>query len=97
MNRARTENDFAAPDALPSLARAHPQRNRATPIELDAVHQGIADDFQIATAACRLEVRVISRDARVVAAIHRVGRNAGPLGRVVIRAPSVAEAQAPIA
>ena len=64
---------------------------RAVAFELELRHQGMADDGEVGAAARRLEVAVVGRDADAGAAVDRIRRRAGSLGRVVILAPAVAE------
>ncbi len=55
--------------------------------------QRAADDRQVGAAAGRLQVAVVGGHAPPVDAVDRVGRRAGPVGRVVVLAPAVAQAQ----
>src|ERR1700722_2569239 len=97
MDRAGAQDDFAALDVGPSIARAHANSHRALAVKLDAVDQGVADDAEIRTLARRFEVAVVGRDARVVAAVHRIRRHSGAGRSVVVLAPSVALVEANVA
>src|ERR1700722_3847921 len=97
MDCAGAQDDFAALDAGPSVARPHAYRHRAVAGELDAVDQCVAEDAEIRTLARGFEVAVVGRDARVVATVHRIRRYSGAGRSVVVLAPSVAEIEADVA
>src|ERR1700688_4423358 len=97
MDRAGAQDDLAALDARPSVARAHSHSDGAVAGDLDAVDQSVADDAQVRAPARRFQVAVVGRDASVVAAVHRVGRYSRAGRSVVVLAPSVAEIEAHIA
>src|ERR1700722_13383740 len=94
---AGAQDDLAALDARPSVARAYANSDRAVAGELDAVDQRVADDAQVRAPARRFQVAVVGRGASVVAPVHRVGRHSGAGGSVVVLAPSVAEVEAHVA
>ena len=97
MDRAGAQDDFAALDAGPSVARAHAYCHGALAVKLDAIDQCVADDAEIRTLARGFEVAVVGRHARVVATVHRIRRDSGAGRRVVVVAPSVVEVEANVA
>ncbi len=97
MDRAGAQDDLAALDPRPSVARADSHSGGAVAGEFDAVDQRVADDAQVRAPTRGFQVAVVGRDASVVAAVHRVRRHAGAGGSVVVLAPSVVEVEADVA
>jgi hypothetical protein len=74
-------------DPLAADARAHAAG--APALEQHAVDERVADDAQVRAAAGRLEIAVVRGDARAIAGVDAVGRDAGSGRRVVVVAPPV--------
>jgi hypothetical protein len=53
-------------------------------IQLDVVDQGIADNREIGPRTCPLEVGIIGRDPLLAPHIHREGRDAAALRRIMV-------------
>ena len=77
--------------ALAAHLHAHAVGMRAIAFEGQRVDHRVADDREVGAVARRFEVSVVDRDAQALAAVDRVGRHAGPLRRVVVVAPAVAQ------
>ena len=92
VHRTGAEHDLAALDRGPLAIELHAHADRSTPFQHHPIDEGVADDAKVRTAAGRLEVRVVRRDALFThgVTIDRVRRNALARRRVVVRAPAVA-------
>ncbi len=95
MDGAGREDHLASRPHGPPLT-ADPHRNagdmRAIALELQRIDQRLAHDRQVGPMPRRFEIAVVGRDAQARAAVDGIGRGAGALGRVVILAPAVAQA-----
>ena len=97
MAPARQDAPRASRAACSSRRRSAPARRshaRGCPRTAARSTRALPTIVQVGAAARRLEIAVVGRDAHAGAAVDRVGRDAGALGRVVVVAPAVAEARA---
>src|SRR5579875_4080277 len=97
MGRAGAEDHLLGLDRLPAAIEADADATSAPPIEQDAIDEGIAANGEVVALARRFEIRFVGRDARAIAAVDRVGRDAAAAGRVVVGREAVAQRQRRIA
>ena len=65
---------------------------RASSVEDDPVHEGVAEDGEVGTTACRLEIAVIGR-APAGTAVHGVGETPVLSGALWSSGPGIAQVQ----
>jgi hypothetical protein len=66
---------------------------RASFVEDDPVHERVADDGEIGTIACRLEIPVVRRHSPACSAVHSVWGDPSAAGRVMVLRPEIAQVQ----
>jgi hypothetical protein len=93
VDRAGAQHDALGADIEPLVVDAGPNPRGTTRVDEHPVHGGAAEDPQIRALARRLQVGVVGRDPGAVVRVEPELRDPGGVGRVVVFAPRMSEAE----
>jgi len=66
---------------------------RASSVEDDSVHEGVAKDGEVGATAGGLEIAIIRRHAPASPTVHSIRGDSGAVGRVMVLGPGIAQVQ----
>jgi hypothetical protein len=87
------QEDLTALVVCPSARGPDADARRASSVEDDPVHEGVATDGEVGTTARGLEIAVIRRHTPAGTAVHGVRGDSGAVGRIMVLGPRIAQVQ----
>jgi hypothetical protein len=92
-HRAGSQDHLAAAHLAPAAGDVRAHADGAVLVEHHPVDERLAEDGQVVAPSGWLDIGVVGADADAIAAVDRVGRDAGRPWRVVVSLPGIARVQ----